>query len=70
MFNEYKTFSWPGAAAIVYDPESRWEPAGFDTDAEFSLLINREGYRIRSAPGNAPMTIPAGRPADIDFFRR
>lgn len=41
-FSGYKTYSWLGAAAIVNDPEGRWEPPAFDSDAEITFLINRE----------------------------
>ena len=38
----YKTYSWIGSAAILNDPEGRWEPPDFDADAELIFLINRE----------------------------
>jgi hypothetical protein len=38
----YKTYSWLGSAAILNDPEGRWEPPAFDADAEIVFLINRE----------------------------
>lgn len=41
-YQGYKTYSWLGAAAIVNDPEGRWEPPAFDADAEIAFLINRE----------------------------
>ena len=41
-FKGYKTYSWIGTAAILNDPEGRWEPPAFDADAEITFLINRE----------------------------
>ncbi len=41
-FDGYKTYTWLGSAAIVYDPAGRWEPPQFDADAEIRFLINRE----------------------------
>ena len=38
----YSTYSWLGSAAIVYDPEGKWEPPQFDADAEIRSLIKRE----------------------------
>ena len=31
-----------GSAAILYDPNGKWEPPGFDADAEIKFLIDRE----------------------------
>jgi len=45
-FSAYRTYSWLGTAAVVNDPEGRWEPPSFDADAEITFLINRE-LRIR-----------------------
>jgi hypothetical protein len=41
-FNDYSTYSWLGSAAIVYDPDGKWEPPQFDADAEIEYLIDRE----------------------------
>ena len=38
----YSTYTWLGSAAIVYDPEGKWEPPQFDADAEIKFLIDRE----------------------------
>ena len=38
----YKSYAWLGNAAILNDPEGRWEPPNFDADAEITFLINRE----------------------------
>ncbi len=41
-FKGYATYTWLGSAAIVYDPEGKWEPPQFDADAEIKFLIDRE----------------------------
>ncbi len=41
-FSGYKTYTWLGSAAILYDPNGQWEPPGFDADAEIKFLIDRE----------------------------
>ena len=38
----YKTYAWLGSAAILYDPQGKWEPPAFDADAEIKFLIDRE----------------------------
>jgi len=41
-FAGYSSYTWLGSAAIVYDPEGKWEPPQFDADAEVRFLIDRE----------------------------
>lgn len=41
-FSGYKTYTWLGSAAIVYDPVGQWEPPKFDADTEIKFLIDRE----------------------------
>ena len=41
-FSGYKNYSWFAAAGILRDPEGKWEPPGFDADAEIKLLVDRE----------------------------
>jgi hypothetical protein len=41
-FSGYSSYSWLGSAAIVYDPEGKWEPPQFDADAEIKFQIDRE----------------------------
>lgn len=41
-FNGYTTFAWLGSASILNDPNGKWEPPGFDADAEIKFLIDRE----------------------------
>ena len=41
-FSGYTSYTWLGSAAIVYDPEGKWEMPQFDADAEIKFLIDRE----------------------------
>jgi len=41
-FTGYTSYTWLGSAAIVYDPDGKWEPPQFDADAEIKFLIDRE----------------------------
>ena len=41
-FSGYKTYAWLGAAAILNDPEGKWEPLGFDADSFITAAIDRE----------------------------
>lgn len=38
----YTSYTWLGSAAILYDPEGKWEPPEFDADTEIKFLIDRE----------------------------
>lgn len=41
-FAGYKTYTWLGAAAIVFDEAGRWEPPKFDADTEIKFYIDKE----------------------------
>ncbi len=41
-FAGYKTYTWLGAAAIMFDEAGRWEPPTFDADTEVKFYIDRE----------------------------
>ena len=41
-FSGYKTYAWLGAAAILNDPEGKWEPPGFDADSFITAVVDRE----------------------------
>ncbi len=41
-FSGYSSYSWLGSAAILYDPEGKWEPPQFDADAEIKFHIDSE----------------------------
>lgn len=38
----YKTYAWIGSAAVLNDPEGKWQPAEFDISSDIKFLINRE----------------------------
>ena len=38
----YKTYTWLGSAAILHDPDGKWEPPQFDLHNEIRFLIDRE----------------------------
>lgn len=38
----YGTYMWAAEAAIIRDPEGKWDPGNFDLGAEIVFLINRE----------------------------
>lgn len=54
-FSGYTSYAWFAAAGILRDPEGKWEPPGFDADAEIQFLVNRE-FRKRglTETGNNP----------------
>lgn len=58
---EYKSYAWVGSAAILNDPNGRWEPPQFDADAEIKFLIDRE-LRVRG------MSVDTVDPDVIVFF--
>lgn len=41
-FSKYKSYQWLAGAGIMSDPKGKWEPPGFDADAEITFLIDRE----------------------------
>lgn len=41
-FKGYSRYTWLGSAAIVYDPEGKWEVPQFDADAEIKFHIDTE----------------------------
>jgi len=38
----YKTYAWIGSAAMLNDPEGKWQPAEFDVSSDIKFLIDRE----------------------------
>lgn len=67
-FDGYKTYTWLGSAAIVYDPEGRWEPPQFDADAEIQFLINRElrGRGISEDSANPDIVVAYAAGIDME----
>lgn len=41
-FEGYSRYKWLGSAAIVYDPEGKWEVPQFDADSEIKFHIDTE----------------------------
>jgi len=41
-FTNYNSYGWLAAAGIMNDPEGKWEPPGYDVDAEIKFIIDRE----------------------------
>ena len=41
-FKGYSRYTWLGSAAIVYDPEGKWEVPQFDADSEIKFHIDSE----------------------------
>jgi hypothetical protein len=39
-FTSYKSYAWLATAGIMHDPEGKWEPPGYDVDAEIKFLID------------------------------
>lgn len=40
--NAYKKYAWIGSAAVLNDPEGKWQPAEFDISSDIKFLIDRE----------------------------
>lgn len=38
----YKTYAWLGSAAVLNDPEGKWQPKKFDISSDIKFLIDRE----------------------------
>ena len=51
-FSSDKTYTWLGSATIVQDSFGKWEPLGFDADAEVKYLFDSE-LRGRGMSKNA-----------------
>lgn len=66
-FAGYATYSWLGSAAILYDPEGKWEPPQFDADAEIKSLIEREmrGRGMTESPVNPDLVIAYAAGVDM-----
>lgn len=65
----YSSYAWLGSAAIVYDPQGKWEPPQFDADAEIKFLIDRElrQHGLTESSVNPDMIVAYG--AGIDMAR-
>jgi hypothetical protein len=67
-FTGYTTYTWLGSAAIVYDPDGKWEPPQFDADAEIEFLIDRElrGRGMSEDSVNPDMLVAYAAGIDMD----
>ncbi len=67
-FKGYTTYAWLGSAAIVYDPDGKWEPPQFDADAEIEFLIDRElrGRGMSEDSVNPDMLVAYAAGIDMD----
>lgn len=70
-FSKYKSYTWLGSAAIINDTVGKWEPPGFDADAEIRFLIDRElrGRGMSEDSVNPDMTVAFGAGIDMDNLR-
>ena len=55
----YTTYTWLGSAAILYDPDGKWEPPQFDADTEIKFLIDRElrAHGLSEATSNPDLIV-------------
>jgi len=67
-FSGYKTYAWLGSAAILNDPQGRWEPPEFDADAEIKFLIDRElrGRGMSETSSNPDIIVIYAAGIDMD----
>jgi hypothetical protein len=63
----YKTYDWLGSVRIINDPEGKWEPPGFDADAEVKWLIDREFRQRGMIEVTANPDVSVGFAAGIDM---
>jgi len=42
QLKNYHTYSWTGFAAVLNDPEEKWQPADIDVTATIKSLVDRE----------------------------
>ena len=63
----YGSYSWAGSASIVFDSEGRWEPPGYDLDAEIKFLIDTEmrALGLVENSANADLILGFGTVIDI-----
>ncbi len=70
-FSGYKTYAWLGAAAILNDPDGRWEPPSFDADAEIKFLVDRELRRrgMQESAGQPDMILAFALGVDMEALQ-
>ena len=67
-FSGYKTYSWLGAAGIMFDEAGRWEPPAFDADTEIKFYIDRElrARGIAESGSNPDLLVAFAAGIDMD----
>lgn len=70
-FSGYSSYSWLGSAAILYDPEGKWEPPQFDADAEIRFLIDRElrGRGMTQSSANPDLIVAYAAGIDMETMK-
>lgn len=66
-FSGYSSYAWLGSAAIVYDPDGRWESPEFDADSEIEFLIDRELRKRGLAENSSSPDLVVAYAAGIDM---
>ena len=71
FLGKYKTYQWLGSAMVVNDDRGRWEPAGFDADAEIRSLIDRQLRKqgIHTPSVNPDLIVGFAAGIDMDVLR-
>jgi hypothetical protein len=70
-FSKYKSYAWLGSAAVINDTTGRWEPPGFDADAEIRSLIDSElrGRGFSEDTADPDMIVGFAAGIDMDILR-
>ena len=63
----YGSYTWAGSASIVFDNEGRWEPPGYDLDAEIKFLIDTEMRALGLVENSANPDLILGFGTAIDM---
>ena len=65
----YTSYTWLGSAAILYDPEGKWEPPEFDADTEIKFLIDRElrAHGLSESMSNPDLIVAFAAGIDMAF---
>ena len=70
-FKGYKSYTWLGSAAVLYDTAGKWEPPQFDADAEIKFLIDRELRKrgMVESSSSPDMVVAYAAGIDMDTLR-
>ena len=66
-FSNYKTYAWLGSAAVLNDPEGKWQPPGFDMDSLITALIDKQlaGKGLQKVDSNPDLLVAYAIGADM-----